>query len=114
VVTRAMVRKMHPRAVVIDFAIDQGGCVETSRPTSHHSPTFVAENVTHYCVPNMPGVLGRTATHALNNATWPYIQLLAGAGTPAALAREPVLVRGAVTHDGRILMREWPDAGDKR
>src|SRR6185503_16119204 len=83
-VTREMVRSMKPRSVILDIAIDQGGCVETSRPTSHRTPTFVDENVIHYCVPNMPGVLGRTATHALNNATWPYVQRLAALGVDAA------------------------------
>ena len=65
---------MRPRSLIMDIAIDQGGCVETSRPTTHGTPTYVEENVIHYCVPNMTGVVGRTATHALNNATWPFVQ----------------------------------------
>ncbi len=101
-VTREMMREMRPRSVILDIAIDQGGCVETSRPTTHHSPTFVAEEVIHYCVPNMPGVLGRTATHALNNATWPFVQQIAAQGTEAAIAGNRALARGVATHAGRV------------
>ena len=100
-VTREMVREMRPRSVIIDIAIDGGGCVETSRPTTHRNPTFIDENVIHYCVPNMAGVLGRTATHALNNATWPLVQQLAE-GVEAAITRDPALGRGVQTHAGRI------------
>jgi alanine dehydrogenase len=101
VVTRDMVSQMKPRSIILDIAIDQGGCVETSRPTSHHTSTFVDENVIHYCVPNMPGVLGRTATHALSNATWPYIQHIVEAGVEPAIARNPALRPGLLTHKGR-------------
>ena len=101
-VTREMVRTMRPRSVVLDIAIDQGGCVETSRPTSHRTPIFVEENVIHYCVPNMPGTLGRTATHALNNAAWPFVQLIAAQGAEAALEQNPALARGVATHNGQI------------
>ena len=100
-VTREMVREMRPRSVILDIAIDQGGCVETSRPTTHHAPTFVEENVIHHCVPNMPGVLGRTATHALNNATWPLVQQIAAQGVEAALAHNPALARGLATRAGK-------------
>jgi alanine dehydrogenase len=102
-VTREMVREMRPRSIIMDIAIDQGGCVETSRPTTHRSPTFIEENIIHYCVPNMAGVVGRTATHALNNATWPYIQELAVHGLEAALSRNPALMHGVATHAGQIL-----------
>lgn len=102
-VSRDMVRSMKSRSVILDIAIDEGGCVETSRPTTHRSPTFVAEDVTHYCVPNMPGVLGRTATHALNNATWPFVQMIAGVGVDEAIARNPVLAHGVATHRGRVV-----------
>jgi alanine dehydrogenase len=102
VVPQAVVAEMRPRSVILDIAIDQGGCVETSRPTTHKAPTFVAENVIHYCVPNMPGVLGRTATHALNNATWPLVQLITAAGVEAALQRSQPLARGVVTHAGQV------------
>jgi alanine dehydrogenase len=104
-VTRDMVRTMKPRSVILDIAIDQGGCVETSRPTSHRASTFVAENVIHYCVPNMPGVLGRTATHALNNATWPYILEIANSGFEAALAKDTALAHGVATRNGQVVDR---------
>lgn len=100
VVTRELVQTMKPRSLIIDVAIDQGGCVETSRPTSHQASTFVAENILHYCVPNMTGVLGRTATHALNNATWPYVQAIAAQGLETALAQDPSLALGVATHKG--------------
>lgn len=103
IVTRAMVQTMRPRSVILDIAIDQGGCVETSRPTSHRTSTFVDENIIHYCVPNMPGVLGRTATHALNNAAWPFIQQLATLGVEVALQQNPALAHGAATHHGQIV-----------
>jgi alanine dehydrogenase len=102
-VTREMVRSMRPRSVLIDVAIDQGGCVETSRPTSHRTSTFIEENMLHYCVPNMPGVLGRTATHALNNATWPLVQQVAAQGVAAAMQANPALARGVATHAGNIV-----------
>jgi alanine dehydrogenase len=102
VVPAEFVRRMRPRSVILDIAIDQGGCVETSRPTSHHTPTFVAEGVVHYCVPNMPGVLGRTATHALNNAAWPYVQALASRGIQAAIEHDRSLACGVATHLGRV------------
>jgi alanine dehydrogenase len=105
VVTREYIAQMRPRSVVLDIAIDQGGCVETSRPTTHRSPTFVEEGVIHYCVPNMPGVLGRTATHALNNATWPLVQLIAARGTERAIHESRLLARGVVTHGGQVVTR---------
>jgi alanine dehydrogenase len=105
VVTRAMVKQMKPRAVIIDLSIDEGGCVETSRPTTHDQPTFVAEGVTHYCVPNVPGIVARTATHAFLNAAWPYIQALANRGVAAALAADPALRRGLVTHHGQLITK---------
>jgi alanine dehydrogenase len=102
-VTREMVRTMRPRSIILDISIDQGGCVETSRPTSHRTSTFVEENVIHYCVPNMSGVLGRTATHALNNAAWPFIQQIAALGVEAAIQRNPALALGVATHGGEIV-----------
>jgi len=113
-VTREMVREMKPRSVILDIAIDQGGCVETSRPTSHRASTFVEENVIHYCVPNMPGVLGRTATHALNNATWPFLQLIAAQGVEAALAQNSALARGVATHAGKIISPALARNADRR
>ncbi len=102
-VTRDMVRSMRPRSVIMDISIDQGGCVETSRPTTHASPTFVEEGVLHYCVPNMSSVVARTATHAFNNAAWPYILALVQAGLDQALEQDPSLARGVVTHQGEIV-----------
>jgi alanine dehydrogenase len=103
VVTREMVRTMKPRSVILDISIDQGGCVETSRPTTHHDPTFVEEGVIHYCVPNMTSVVARTATHALNNAAWPFIREIAQNGLGAALAGMSALRRGVATHDGHVV-----------
>ncbi|RME08171.1 MAG: alanine dehydrogenase [Anaerolineae bacterium] len=102
-VSRQMVREMRPRSVIIDLSIDQGGCIETSRPTTHSNPTYIDENVLHYCVPNMTGVLGRTATHTLNNACWPFVQQIAAQGIEAALEANPAIRRGVYTHQGEIV-----------
>jgi len=102
-VTREMVRSMRPRSVIMDISIDQGGCVETSRPTTHASPTYVEEGVLHYCVPNMSGVLARTATHAFNNAAWPHMLNIVRLGLDGALEQDPALARGVATRDGEIL-----------
>ncbi len=99
-VTEEMVRSMRPRSVIIDLSIDQGGCVETSRPTTHSNPTFIKEGVIHYCVPNMNGVLGRTATHALGNASWPFIKTIAELGIEKAIEKMPALARGIYTYQG--------------
>jgi len=103
IVTRDMVKKLHSRSIIIDLSIDQGGCFETSRPTSHSNPTYVEEDVIHYCVPNMTGVLGRTATHALNNAAWPLIKQIAKQGIDSALKENKALQRGVYTHQGKIV-----------
>ncbi len=103
VINREMVQSMRPRSVVIDLAIDQGGCIETSRPTTHSMPTYEDEGVIHYCVPNMTGVLGRTGTHSLNNASWPFIQLIAEIGLDHALEQNIALKRGLYTHHGEIV-----------
>ncbi len=103
IVTREMVRSMRPRSVILDISIDQGGCVETSRLTTHDDPVFVEENVIHYCVPNMSGVIGRTATHAYLNAAWPYIQELAGKGTQEAIDTNSALLRGTAIHGGKVV-----------
>ena len=83
-VTRVMLKEMRPRAVIVDVAIDQGGCVETSRPTTHSKPTYIVDDVVHYCVTNMPGAVGRTSTFALCNVTLPWALILANRGMPAA------------------------------
>jgi alanine dehydrogenase len=102
VITREMVSRMKPRSLIIDMSIDQGGCVETSRPTTHDSPTFVAEGVVHYCVPNMSGVLGRTASHALFNGAYPFLEAIASEGLEAAIESSPVLRRGLSLYRGEI------------
>lgn len=94
VVTRDMLKKMRPGSVVVDVAIDQGGCMETSRPTTHTDPTYVEENIVHYCVSNMPGAVPRTATLALNNATLPFVIELANKGYKQALKDDPHLLNG--------------------
>jgi len=103
VVTREMVQSMKPRSVILDVSIDQGGSVETSRPTTHHDPTFIEEDVIHYCVPNMTSVVARTATHALNVAAWPLMWEIARNGIEKALADSPALRRGVATQDGKIV-----------
>ncbi|MCC6500418.1 MAG: alanine dehydrogenase [Anaerolineales bacterium] len=102
-VTREMLRAMKPRSVAIDVSIDQGGCFETSRPTTHDAPTFVDEGIVHYCVPNMPGVVARTATHAFVNAAMPYLLRLANEGVEAAIANDSALEKGVNTHQGRLV-----------
>jgi alanine dehydrogenase len=103
VVTREMVQSMRPRSVIMDVSIDQGGCIETSRPTTHRDPTYVEEGVIHYCVPNMTAVVARTATHALNIAAWPYIWEIAHKGLDTALGSFPALLNGIATRDGRVV-----------
>jgi alanine dehydrogenase len=103
IVSREMVRLMHSRAIIIDSSIDQGGCIETSRPTNHSNPTYLEEDVIHYCVPNMTGVLGRTATHAMSNATWPYINQIADLGVEKSLKENPALSKGLYTTNGKIV-----------
>ncbi len=102
VVSRDIVSRMKRRAVIIDMAIDSGGCVETSRPTSHGSPTFVEEGVIHCCVPNLPGILGRTGTHVLFTAAYPYLEAIAKMGVDKALREIPALERGVNTYQGQI------------
>jgi alanine dehydrogenase len=101
-ISREMVRRMRPGSVLVDIAIDQGGCAETSRPTTHHDPVFVEEGVTHYCVANMPGAYARTATQALTNVTYRYLELLADHGLAGACRREPALLSGINVMDGRL------------
>ena len=103
IVTREMVKKLHSRSIIIDLSIDHGGCFETSRPTSHSNPTYIEEKVIHYCVPNMTGVLGRTATHAMNNASWPFVKLIARFGVEKAIEEDSALKRGIYTHKGDIV-----------
>ena len=101
-VTRAMVRSMKAGAVLVDIAIDQGGCFETSRPTTHAEPTYVLDGVIHYCVTNMPGAVPRTSTVALTNATLPYVRSLADLGWRNAIGRDPGLAQGLNVHAGQV------------
>jgi alanine dehydrogenase len=101
-VTREMVAGMQPGSVLVDIAIDQGGCFQTSRPTSHDDPVFIEQGVVHYCVTNMPGAVPRTSTAALTHATLPYIRALADAGVARALSADPHFRRGLNVADGEI------------
>jgi alanine dehydrogenase len=101
-VTREMVSNMKPGAVIVDVAIDQGGCCETSRPTTHSSPTYDVDGVVHYCVTNMPAAVARSSTYALNNITLPFTLALADKGWKLALEDDPSLSAGLNIHAGRI------------
>jgi alanine dehydrogenase len=101
-VTRAMLRHMKPGTVIVDVAIDQGGCFETSRATTHQNPTYVEEDIVHYCVANMPGGVARTSTFALTNATLPYAIALANKGYRQALIDDANLREGLNVHQGRV------------
>ena len=109
-VSRAMVREMRDRSVVVDVAIDQGGCFETARPTTHSQPTYVEEGVVHYCVANMPGAVARTSTFALNNATLPYVLALADKGYRKALLHDAGLLDGLNVHEGRVTCQAVAEA----
>jgi alanine dehydrogenase len=101
-VTHEMIKTMEQGAVLVDIAIDQGGCFETSRPTSHAEPTYVVDGIVHYCVTNMPGAVPRTSTFALTNATLPYVRTLVDLGWQTALARDSGLANGLNVHAGAI------------
>jgi alanine dehydrogenase len=109
-VTAEMVKHMRPGSVLVDVAIDQGGCFETSHPTTHDDPTFVVDDVVHYCVANMPGAVARTSAHALNNATLPHVLALADRGLHGALAADPHLRDGLNVHAGQITEAAVADA----
>lgn len=109
-INRAMLKQMRPGSVMVDIAIDQGGCAETSQPTTHHDPVFVEEGVTHYCVANMPAAYARTATQALTNVTYRYIELLADLGLKEACERQPALLGGINVMDGRLTCKAVADA----
>jgi alanine dehydrogenase len=101
-VSRAMIKRMRPGSVLVDIAIDQGGCFETSHPTTHDKPTYVVDGIVHYCVANMPGAVARTSTVALNNATLPFTLALANKGYRRALADDKHLMDGLNVHEGHI------------
>ncbi len=111
-VTREMVRGMKQGAVICDVAIDQGGCAETSRPTTHTEPVYTVDGVTHYCVANMPGAVPVTSTKALTNATLPYVEAIAEDGLAEALARDAALARGANVIDGKVTYEAVAEAHD--
>jgi alanine dehydrogenase len=102
-VTREMVRAMKPRSVIMDISIDQGGCIETSRPTTHDHPVFIEEGMLHYCVPNMPGAVARTATYAFVNTAMPYIEKIASLGVEGAIAADPSIEKAINTHNGELV-----------
>jgi alanine dehydrogenase len=109
-ITRQMLQKMKPGSVLVDISIDQGGCAETSRPTTHLDPVYVEEGVTHYCVANMPAAYSRTATQALTNVTFRYVELLADLGLEGACKKQPALIGGINTRDGRLTCKAVADA----
>ncbi|MER5870953.1 alanine dehydrogenase [Streptomyces sp. NPDC002044] len=109
-VTNELVSRMKPGSVLVDIAIDQGGCFEDSRPTTHAEPTFQVHNSVFYCVANMPGAVPNTSTYALTNATLPYIVQLANLGWAEALRRDPALGLGLNTHDGQVVYGPVADA----
>ena len=109
-VTRRMLASMRPGAVLVDVSIDQGGCFETSRPTTHAAPTFIVDGIVHYCVANMPGAVPRTSTYALNLATLPFVLALADRGWKSALQRDRHLRNGLNVCRGRITNREVAEA----
>ena len=109
-ITRGMLQKMKRGSVFVDISIDQGGCAETSRPTTHHHPVYVEEGVTHYCVANMPAAYARTATQALTNVTYRYVELLADFGLESACKKQPALIGGINTRDGRLTCKAVAEA----
>jgi alanine dehydrogenase len=101
-VTKEHVKAMQPGSVLVDISIDQGGCFETSRPTTHAEPTYIVDDVVHYCVTNMPGAVPRTSTFALTNVTLPFAKALANLGWREALSRDPHLANGLNVHAGHV------------
>ena len=110
VVRREQLRLMKRNAVLVDVSIDQGGCFETSRPTTHSDPTYEVDGVTHYCVANMPGAVPITSTYALTNATLPYVLHVADEGVAAAVRQNPGLAKGVNVVDGKVTYHPVADA----
>ena len=108
-VTRDMLKCMQPGAVLVDVAIDQGGCFETSHATTHADPTYVVDDVVHYCVANMPGAVARTSTYALNNVTLPHALKIAEYGWQEAMRRDPHLAEGLNVHAGQVTYKAIAD-----
>ena len=109
IISRNLLKKMKPGSVFVDVAIDQGGCSETSRPTTHSDPTYIEEDVLHYCVSNMPGAVPLTSTYALNQATLPYIEDLANQGLIQALTEDLGFCQGLSVHQGKITIKAVAD-----
>ena len=109
-VSRALVAKMKPGSVIVDVAVDQGGCIETTRPTTHSDPIYIVDGVLHYCVANMPGIVPQTATRALTNATLPYLLKLASFGADDAARADAGLAKGVNLFQGRVTCRGVADA----
>jgi len=110
IVTEEIIKEMKPGAVVVDISIDQGGCFETSKMTTHSDPTYVVHDVVHYCVGNMPGAVPHTSTYALTNLTLPYAMTLAAGGIKAAVASDPTLAKGVNTYGGECVYRPVAEA----
>jgi alanine dehydrogenase len=102
IITREIVRSMKPRSIIMDISIDEGGCVETSRPTNHEHPTFIEEEVIHYCVPNIPSLVARTSTYAYLNAALPYVMDVARKGLDKAIDEDPALDKGIAAYKGEL------------
>jgi alanine dehydrogenase len=113
IVTRSMVSKMKKGAVIVDVAIDQGGCIETARPTTHSNPSYEVDGVVHYCVTNMPAAVPNTSTLALTNATFPYVMKLAQAGARAAIAADTGIAEGVNTFDGKLTYKAVAEGQDR-
>jgi alanine dehydrogenase len=109
-VTRDMVKTMKPGSVIVDVSVDQGGCIETTRPTTHEKPTFVEYDVVHYCVTNIPGAVGRTSSYALTNVTLPYALKLANKGWKRAMRDDPALRRGLNVADAKVTFKAIAEA----
>jgi alanine dehydrogenase len=109
-VPRSYLKEMKPGAVIVDVAVDQGGCVETARPTTHQDPTYIVDGIVHYCVANMPGAVGRTSTYALTNATLPYATQLANKGAVKAAQDNRAIAKGVNVFKGKITFKAVADA----
>lgn len=113
VITRDMIRGMKPRSLIMDVSIDEGGCVETSRPTTHEHPTFVEEGIVHYCVPNMGSIVARTSTYAFLNAAFPYIREIAEKSADVVIAENPVIEAGVLIYRGELRRQShYKDSGE--
>ena len=111
-ITRDILARLKPGAVVVDVAIDQGGCFETSHPTTHSNPIYEVDGIVHYCVANMPGAVPVTSTFALTNVTLPYVEAIADRGVRDAVSRDPALARGVNVLEGKLTYEAVADAHD--